>query len=78
MAASPDFKIYRDGEYVASCKYAEDAACLAGMSEGTVVKYRHRQVIWREGVEDFFASESWDGAAEVMSSRLPQRQQAAE
>ena len=28
MAASPRWKVYRDGEYVASFKYLEDAACL--------------------------------------------------
>ena len=70
MAASPDFKIYRYGTYVAACKHPEDAACLIGMSSASVVKYRHQQVIWREGQEDQPAGDSWDHAAAVMLSRI--------
>lgn len=68
MAATPNWKIYRGREYVASCKYPEDAACLVSMGGG-VVKYGHSLVVWREGEEKFSAHESYDGAAEIMENR---------
>ena len=68
MAGSPPWKVYRDNEYVASCKYAEDAAALVSASGGAV-KYGHSLVVWREGQEEFSAGESYDSAAEVMHAR---------
>ena len=68
MAATPKWKIYRDGEYVAACKYAEDAAALVAMSGG-VVKRGHSLIVWREGHEEFEAGESYDRAAEIMNMR---------
>ena len=71
MAASPPYKVFRDGEYVASVKYLEDAAAIVGMSgEGGVVKYGHNKVIWTEGSEELEASESYDGAAAIMQARV--------
>lgn len=69
MASSPQWKVYRDGEYVAACKYAEDAAALVS-NFGGVVKHGHKLVVWTEGAEEFIAGESYDGAAEVMLQRL--------
>lgn len=71
MAASPQFKIYRGGEYVASVKYLEDAAAIVSVSGG-VVKYQHKYTLWTEGSEEFSAGDSFDGAAEVMRDRLKQ------
>lgn len=68
MAATPKWKVYRNGEYVAACKYAEDAAALVAVSGG-VVKHGHSLVVWREGEEDFAAGESYDAAAELMEKR---------
>ncbi len=70
MAASPPIKVYRNGEYIASTKYFEDAAALAGMSEGTVVKWLGKKVIWVEGKEEALAADSWDDAAQIMQQRV--------
>lgn len=70
MAASPSIKIYRSGDYVASCKYFEDAAALAGMTTGTVVKWEGTKVIWVEGKEESLAADSWDDAASIMQERV--------
>ncbi|HET7413417.1 MAG TPA: hypothetical protein VFJ18_12235 [Pararhizobium sp.] len=72
MAATPQWKVYRAGEYVAACKYAEDAACLVSMSGG-VVKHGHNLIVWREGSEEFSAGESYDRAARIMKSRRYER-----
>lgn len=63
-------KIYRDKEYVAACDYFVDAAAIAGMTTGTVVKWKGRRVIWREGAESVDAADSWDQAAEIMEQRV--------
>ena len=33
-------------------------------------KYGHSKVIWREGIEEIEASESYDSAAEIMQMRV--------
>lgn len=70
MAGSPPYKIFRDGEYIASVKYLEDAAALIGVCDSGVVKFGHSKIIWTEGSEDFEAGASYDRAAEVMRSRV--------
>lgn len=72
MAATPQLKIYNpQGEYVAACKYFEDAAILVGgYGEGASIRLGHGRVIWREGSEEFSASDSADGAREVMLARI--------
>lgn len=69
MAGTPQWKVYRDKEYVAACKYPEDAAILVSAAGG-VVKHGHSLVVWTEGSEDFSAGESYDNAATVMADRL--------
>lgn len=69
MAASPRFKVYRGGEYVAACKYAEDAALLA-TTDDAEIRLGHSRVIWREGAEEISASDSFDRAAEIMHARI--------
>jgi hypothetical protein len=68
MAATPEWKVYRAGEYIAACKYAEDAAALVSMAGG-LVKHGHSLIVWREGSEEFSAGESYDGAARIMERR---------
>lgn len=70
MGASPPIKVYRLAEYVASCHYFEDAAALAGLTQGSVVKWRGKHVIWREGSESVAAGDSYDQAAEIMRRRV--------
>ena len=71
MAATPRFKVYRNGEYVASCKYAEDAAMMIALSNGGDIRDGRNalKIVWREGSEDFSASESPDMAAQVIMDR---------
>ncbi|MES2814483.1 MAG: hypothetical protein V4720_06275 [Pseudomonadota bacterium] len=69
MAASPQWKIYRNKEYIGCCKYAEDAAALVAMAGG-LVKHGHSLVVWTEGQEDFSAGESYDGAGAIMQDRV--------
>jgi len=69
--SSPKYKVYdNDGQYVASCKHLEDAAILVGIGypdRGTV-RLGHGRTLWTNGV-DGNASESYDGAAQVMADR---------
>jgi len=62
MASSPKFKVYRYGEYVASCKYPEDAAAIIGMSGGKIL-LNHRKILYRsdDGKE---AANSYDEVAQ--------------
>jgi hypothetical protein len=68
MAASPRWKIYRNGEYVGCCKYAEDAARLVALSGGEI-RDGHRKLVWREGTENWNASESYENCAGVIMER---------
>ena len=74
MAHSPYYKIYRQGgEYVASCKYAEDAAAVVSIwGKGAFIKFQHRVRVWTEGAEDFPAGGNNAAAASVMRKRLAQ------
>lgn len=74
MAASPALKVYRGGEYVASCKFFEDAAALVALSEEGTIKFGHSVTLWREGNEEFPAGESYDECAAIMRERLQQKQ----
>lgn len=76
MASSPQWKVYRNGEYIGCCKYGEDAAALVAVAGG-VVKHGHSLVVWKEGEEAFSAGESYDGAAEVMEKRRYESYRAA-
>lgn len=68
MAASPRFKVYKGSEYIASCKYADDAAALCRADIYTI-RDGHTRIVWDEGNEEFSAGESYDGVAEVVYSR---------
>jgi len=72
MAASPRLKVYSaDGQYLASFKYAEDAACLVAMrGNASTIREGHSTVVWLEGV-DGIAAESYDALAEVVYHRAP-------
>lgn len=69
MAGSPKYKVYRDGKYVAACKFAEDAAALIAVSDCGEVRFGHSTVLWSEGSEEFSAGESYDRTAEVIQDR---------
>ena len=73
MAASPYYKAHSplpQRGYVASFKFAEDAAQFAaGQGEGTKIFNRWGKLLWHEGHEEFMAIDSYDRVAEVMASR---------
>lgn len=73
--ASPLFKVYIGNEYVAACKHAEHAAAVVGASGTGTVRAGHakRDTLWTEGEEEFSASESWDGAADIILRRLQEK-----
>ena len=69
MAASPEWKVYRNKEYIGCCRYADDAAALVSLGGG-VIKHGHSMIVWTEGAEGFSAGESYDGAARIMEARV--------
>jgi len=79
MAASPQYKVYIDGEYRAACKYAEDAAIIvAAWSHGDIRDgHSSKRILWVEGAEEFSAGQSYDGAAEVICKRQEARRTSA-
>lgn len=66
---TPQFKVYRNKEYIAACRYAEDAAALVSLAGGEI-RWGHSAVVWREGSEAFSAGQSYDGAANIMHNRI--------
>jgi hypothetical protein len=73
MASTPRFKVYTpSGEYVAACKYAEDAAFVCGSyGDGATIRDGHARVVWRDGeAHDGEASESADHVRNVIWERL--------
>jgi hypothetical protein len=68
MAAAPFGKVYRLGEYVASCKYPEDPAALVTCMGGEI-RAGHSRVVWTEGKEEFSAGESYDGVRDLCVAR---------
>ena len=72
IKSAPRWKCYFQSEYVAACKYPEDAAILmAAWGKGCEVRFgiNHKLVLWREGLEDFSAAET-GRAADIMRERL--------
>lgn len=76
MATTPRLKVHTpDGEYVASCKYYEDAAAIAGSyGEGAYIRHADipgaKGIVWREGRESISAADSYDEARDIMSERV--------
>jgi hypothetical protein len=74
MAASPFWKVFSpSGEYIASCKYAEDAAAIVGSYGGGEIRVGHSKklTVWREGMEEEgTATDSYDTVAAVCNRRL--------
>ncbi len=71
MAASPQFKVYTaDGEYIAACKYCEDAAAIVAKldKKGTNVRLGHTKIIYVDKV-DGDCSESYDAIATTLRNK---------
>jgi hypothetical protein len=77
MAASPHLKIYsKTGEYLAACRYPEDAAALvAARGEGATIREGHspKHTVWTEGKEEHPASESFDFVRDTVRKRIRSR-----
>ena len=77
MARTPGLKVYTPTkEYVASCKYAEDAAAVCGAyGPGATIRLGHRvkDTVYTDGV-DGEAAQSWDEAAIIVRERIAERQ----
>ena len=80
MAAPPELKIFNgDGAYVAACKYADHAAVLvAFLGAGSSIRVGHaqRDIVWREGWEEFSAVGNGDRVARMIAERREQRRAA--
>ena len=78
MANAPRFKVYTpDGEYVASCKHAEDAAALVALyGDGATIRAGHsrRDILWHEGFQGQPAAESYDFVARTAEGWLREKQ----
>jgi len=71
VAAAPRFKVYTsDGEYVAACRYIEDAAAVVGLRGAGTIRDGHHTVVWREGNEETSAADSYDTVTAVVWGRL--------
>lgn len=72
MASIHNWHIFNDqGEHVATCKYAEDAAAFVSITgNGATVKSVYDEVLWTEGKENHSAGESYDGTASILHARL--------
>jgi hypothetical protein len=77
MAASPGLKVFNpSGEYVASCKFAEDAAAIVAIyGDGAEIRIGHKKTdcVWREGSEVQPAGESFDQVALTVCRRAKER-----
>ena len=62
------WKVYRDGEMVASLRYAEEAAAVVALGGAAVIKVNGR-IVWREGREAQPAGESYDYVAALCRAR---------
>jgi hypothetical protein len=68
---APKWKVYLGAEFIASCRYPEDAAALvAAHRDGGYVYYNHDLCVWQEGKEEFWAGENYDRAADIMRQRV--------
>lgn len=68
---TPPFTVYNpQGEYIAACKYSEDAAALVRrQGEGATIRYRHKRTVWTHGAEPNDDGRD-DTAAIIMHRRL--------
>lgn len=66
MASSPRWKCYRDGKYVAACKYLEDAAAI--IANGGEIRDGHSpgRVVFRDGQDGISAADSYDAVAQFV------------
>ena len=70
---TPRWKVYNSSnEYVASCKYPEDAAALIAVYGYGTIRDGHRRIMWAEGEEEQPAGVSYDYVAATIYQRMLQ------
>lgn len=72
MSATPKFKVYnRNNEYIAACKYVEDAIAICFVNgDGTSIRYGHNKKVWTEGENQFASDEGYDAVSAIIMKRL--------
>ncbi len=75
MASAPLWKVFNpSGEYIASCKHAEDAAAIIALYGGGEIRAGHSKqlTVWREGQEESGSAtdDGFDMVARVCHERL--------
>ena len=79
MASSPQFKVYSPhGQYLAACKYPEDAAAIIALhGDGAQIRWGHKFIVWDEGKETCPAGESFDLVSGTVWDRVNSRMSAS-
>ena len=71
MSGTPQLKVFRNGEYVAACKHAEDAAAIVALSGGEIrLGHSTKDRLYVNGDEGVRAEDSIDAVAEIIHRRL--------
>ena len=70
MARSPLYKLYLDGEYIGSAKYAEHAALFASCLPGSKIKYDHELWVWSTAEDNPDYEIAQDEAARIIEERI--------
>lgn len=72
MAQTPQFKVYNpQGEYIAACKLADDAAALVALyGYGAVIRHGHSHIVWTEGRDTIGPGAGYDEVARVVYQRV--------
>lgn len=70
MAHATIFKVSRQGEYVASFKYIEDAIAFTVVEGDTIHHGRRNKIVWSEGKELCRATDSPVNAALIIERRV--------
>ncbi|MGI9306586.1 MAG: hypothetical protein ACR2P5_04700 [Gammaproteobacteria bacterium] len=69
MAASPKFKVYVHGKYIAACKHPEDAAAIIAAYGQGQIRLDHRHVLFEQGKDEPDATDSYDAVATLALKR---------
>jgi hypothetical protein len=69
MAASPKYKVYCDGIYIASCKDVYDALAIIEMRGAGSIKVHHNKLVYDFDIDGSPIDPSWDASAKLALDR---------